>query len=438
MSKPDPATAVPVTPAANDSHARAADRIDPDAVLDLASRLVRLRTVHDRASSSVQQSGQQPAARPVEQPVEQPAEQPAADLLAEVMTSYGWHVTVTNVAPGRPNVVAVIEGRAVGRTLMFEGHTDVVTEGDPAAWSFDPYAGDIVDGFLRGRGAADMKGGLAAMLHAARAVEQAGFAGRLIVAALADEEGMMAGVKAFAAGDLAQSGVDGVIVCEPEAGEICTVAKGALRIAIDYIGVMAHGAMPQMGRNPIPALGPLLVGIAELERQLQHSVGPHPELGEFYVTPTIVAAGDTEQLNVIPAVATLRLDVRTVPATPHAPLLQLLERLARDIADEAGLGCQFDVIDDRAPVETPEDADVVRALVAAHRDIVGAEPTFGGVPGTTDGTILSRDARLQTVVYGPGGKWIAHQADEMCAAADIVTAARVYAEAAERFFAGSW
>ncbi len=414
-SKPDAAT---VVPASGDLPTRAADRIDPDAVLDLASRLVRLRTVHDRPDS--------------------PVEQPAADLLAEVMASYGWDVTVTDMASGRPNVVAVIGGSAAGRTLMFEGHTDVVTEGDSAAWSFDPYAGDIVDGFLRGRGAADMKGGLAAMIHAARAVEQAGFAGRLIVAALADEEGMMAGAKAFAASDLARSGVDGVIVCEPEAGEICTVAKGALRIAIDYIGVMAHGAMPRMGRNPIPALGPLLVGLAELERQLQHSVGPHPELGEFYVTPTIVAAGGTEQLNVIPAVATLRLDVRTVPATPHAPLLLLLERLAREIADEAGLGCRFDVIDDRAPVETPKDAAVVLALAAAHREIVGAEPVFGGVPGTTDGTILNRDAGLQTVVYGPGGKWIAHQADEMCDAADIATAARVYAEAAERFFAGRW
>ena len=86
-----------------------------------------------------------------------------------------------------------------GRTLMFEGHLDVVTEGDPDLWSFDPYGGDMVDGRLQGRGSADMKSGVAAMVHAARAVELGGFDGRIILGALADEEGMMLGAKYFAA-----------------------------------------------------------------------------------------------------------------------------------------------------------------------------------------------------------------------------------------------
>src|SRR5699024_7709927 len=149
-------------------------------------------------------------------------------VVAAAMRDFGWEVTVTEPAPGRPNVVGVVQGTGPGRTLMFEGHTDVVTEGDRAAWSFDPYAGDIVGGMLRGRGSADMKGGVAAMIHAARAVELAGFAGRIIVGALADEEGMMLGAKAFAASAIAHSGIDGVIVCEPEAGEICASSKGAL------------------------------------------------------------------------------------------------------------------------------------------------------------------------------------------------------------------
>ena len=168
------------------------------------------------------------------------------------MRGYGWPVTVTEVAPGRPNVVAVIEGNGPGRTLMFEGHTDVVTEGDSTSWTFDPFAGDVVDGFLRGRGSADMKSGVAAMIHAARAVERCGFAGRIIVGVLADEEGMMLGAKQFAASELAASGIDGVIVCEPEAGEVCACAKGALRLRVDLDGVMAHGAMPQHRAQPDP------------------------------------------------------------------------------------------------------------------------------------------------------------------------------------------
>ena len=98
--------------------------------------------------------------------------------------------------------------RRPGRTLMFEGHVDVVTEGDPDLWSFDPYAGDVVDGRLRGRGSADMKSGVAAMIHAARAVQLGGFAGRIVVGVLADEEGMMLGAKRFAA-DLQAGAVPG-------------------------------------------------------------------------------------------------------------------------------------------------------------------------------------------------------------------------------------
>lgn len=392
------------------------DGIDSDAVVDLAARLVRLRTVNDPGAAVV--------------------ERPAADLVAEVMRDFGWPVTVTDVAPGRPNVVAIVEGTGPGRTLMFEGHTDVVTEGDPSSWTFDPYGGDVVDGFLRGRGSADMKSGVAAMIHAVRAVELAGFTGRIIVAVLADEEGMMLGAKHFASSELA-AGIDGVIVCEPEAGEVCACAKGALRVRVDLDGVMAHGAMPQVGRNPIPALGALLVGFGELERQVGASVGTHPQLGDFYLTPTVLAAGSPEQANVIPARASLHLDIRTIPAVDHGGLVHLLTRLAERIAEEYELTATITVIDDRPPVDTPRDEPVVAALAAAHQDVTGRDPVFGGVPGTTDGTILTRDAGLATVVYGPGGKWIAHRTDEVVAVEDILTCARVYARAAARFLAGT-
>lgn len=391
----------------------AAARIDGDALIGLASALVTLRTVNEPGATVV--------------------ERPAADLIAGLMRSFGWQIAVTEVAPGRDNVIGVINGSQPGRTLMFEGHTDVVTEDDRSAWQFDPYAGDVVDGMLRGRGSADMKGGVAAMIYAARAVQQAGFDGRIIVGALADEEGMMLGAKAFAASETARSGIDGVIVCEPEAGEICASAKGALRIAIEYTGVMAHGAMPQIGTNPVPALGPLLVGLAELETRLQAEVGTHPELGDFYLTPTVLSAGTAAQQNVIPQIATVYLDVRTVPATAHPALIASIGDLVASIAAAHDLTAHVTVIDDRPPVDTPRGEAVVEALAHAHRRITGDEPVFGGVPGTTDGTILTRDAGLITVVYGPGDKWIAHQANEVCAVEDILTAARVYAETAELF-----
>jgi succinyl-diaminopimelate desuccinylase len=388
---------------------------DVDAAVRLTQRLVQLRTVNEPGAAAV--------------------EDPAARLLYDLMRGFGWHVTLEEVVPGRPNVVAIVDGTGPGRTLMFEGHTDVVTEGDRAEWDFYPYVGDIVDGRLRGRGSADMKSGVAAMIHAVRAVELGGFAGRIIVAALADEEGMMIGAKDFAGSPLAASGVDGVIVCEPEGGEICAVAKGAIRVRVDLHGLMAHGAMPQHGRNPIPALGQLLIGLSELQQQIAESVGPHEHLGEFYLTPTVLQAGSVEQLNVIPATASVLLDVRTIPAVGHQALLLLITKLSETIATEAGLRATVSVIDDRPPVNTPLQAPVVTALARAHELVTGEPARYGGVPGTTDGTILSRDAGLQTVVYGPGGKWIAHQANEYVEVADIITATRVYAAAARIFLA---
>jgi len=403
-----------------------AEEFDAAAVVDLAAALVRHRTVHDGAVHAV--------------------EAPAVALVADLMRGFSWSVTVTEVAPGRQSVVGVIDGgqpsgpdaRTPGRTLMFEGHVDVVTEGDPAGWSFDPYAGDIVAGQLRGRGSADMKSGVAAMLYAARAVQLGGFSGRLVVGVLADEEGMMLGAKRFARDLMAGSlpgidAIDGVIVCEPEGGEVCPVAKGAIRIMVTFIGEMAHGAMPKMGRNPLPAIGSLLIALTEIERGYQARVGTHPSLGDFSMTPTAVAGGSLEQVNVIPATTVLAIDVRTVPGVEHQELIALVRSLAASLAVEHRLEAVVEILDDRPPVDTPVGDPVVRAMLAGHRAATGEDAVLGGVPGTTDGTILTRDAGLPTVVYGPGGKWIAHQVDEVVEVAEIITCTRAYIAAARHF-----
>ena len=132
--------------------------IDADALVRFTQELVRIPSVHD--------------------PHRGLNEEPAAELVAAQMRSFGWTPMFDLVAPGRPNVIAVVEGGdGPGPTLMFEGHTDVVTEGD--GWTVDPFGGEIRDGRLWGRGSADMKGGLAAMLFAGDALVRRGpFPGR--------------------------------------------------------------------------------------------------------------------------------------------------------------------------------------------------------------------------------------------------------------------
>ncbi|MGN6688125.1 MAG: M20 family metallopeptidase, partial [Actinomycetales bacterium] len=257
-----------------------------------------------------------------------------------------------------------------------------------------------------------------------------------VVGALVDEEGLMLGAKHFAQTEDAR-GIDGVIVCEPEEGEICAVAKGAVRLRFDLRGVMAHGAMPQHAKNPVPVAAAIVASMAELQQELQEAHGEHEHLGWTYVTPTVVIAGDTDQINVIPATATVCFDVRTIPGVDHAGLVAEARSRGERAAAGTGVTVTVTVVDDRPAVDTPVGHPIVAALAAAHEAVCGEPARYGGVPGATDGTILTRDAGLATVVYGPGGKWIAHQANEYVEVADLERCARVYVAAARHFLANA-
>jgi succinyl-diaminopimelate desuccinylase len=165
-------------------------------------------------------------------------------------------------------------------------------------------------------------------------------------------------------------------------------------------------------------------------------VGDHDLLGRLSVTPTVVQAGDPTQINVIPPVALVAFDVRTIPGVDHTQLIDTLTQASLQAAAGTGVDVRVSVLDDRPVMDTPADHPLVTALADAHAQVTGHRPRFGGVPGATDGTILARDAGLPAVVYGPGGKWIAHQADEYVEVADLRTAVRVYQETARRFLAG--
>lgn len=388
--------------------------VDERALVDFTQRLVRIRSVHEPTTGS--------------------NETVAAELVARQMRDFGWEPEIVEVAPGRPNVIALVDGGGgEGSTLGFGGHTDVVTEGVLDEWTFDPYGAEIRDGRLYGRGAADMKSGVAAMLFGVRALELSGpFPGRVALLVFADEEGLMLGSKHFAASALARE-VDACVICEPEGGEVCTSAKGAVRIGIALHGAMAHGAMPEKGRNPIAAVGPMLMALGELEQDIRQRHDEHEHLGPIFITPTVLDAGDPEQVNVIPAAARVMLDIRTVPGVQHSDLIARIRALAERAGAPLGVSAELEVIDDRPAVEIDRDHPIVQSVVDAHHSELGEWPAYGGVPGATDGTIITRDAGIPTVVYGPGGKWIAHQVDEYVEVAELARYARVYARSARSY-----
>ena len=161
----------------------------------------------------------------------------------------GFEVRTEEVAPGRPNVWAVWEGDRPGKTLLFEAHTDVVTEGSAEEWEHPPFGAERDGGRIYGRGACDTKGNLAAAVVAVRAIRDSGvpFPGTLVLCHPVDEEGMMAGIKAFIENGHAE-GVDAAVICEPEENQLCMKPEGRAQ-------GRGHGARQDGARGHAPERG---------------------------------------------------------------------------------------------------------------------------------------------------------------------------------------
>lgn len=347
-------------------------------------------------------------------------------------------------APGRPNVIAFLRAKAgrpaaPSRCLMFEGHTDVVTEGDPALWTDPPFGAVLRDGRIYGRGANDMKAGLVCALAAMKAIKLSGvrLGGDILLGAVCDEEGRMLGIKHFVERGWADA-VTAAIVCEPEENHLCIAQKGVMWLHVVIQGVMAHGAMPLTGVNSAYPLARFLTHVQALEEREVARHGRHEFLGQPSITPTIVrspvkGAGEPQN-NVMPGAAECVLDFRLIPGQdPEWLAGQVEQMLKAAVAVDPRLSYQLEVVEVRHPTKTERSEPIVTALAAAHTEVTGAEPVYGGVPGSTDGTILNARKGIPIVTCGPGDIHIPHHVDEWVSVDEIKAAARMYVLAALRY-----
>ena len=353
----------------------------------------------------------------------------------------GLPVEVQEVAPGRPNVLSWIGEKGPGRRcLLLEGHTDVVTEGDAAEWTWPPFGGELRDGRIYGRGAADMKSGLAAAMVTLAAFKRAGVTpgGKLVVGALVDEEDGMIGVRHLVE-TAAGRELDAAIICEPEENELCLEQRGVVWARIRARGHMAHGAMPEAGANPITALGAVLREVPALERQLRKLCQKSRHLKPPTVTPTIVQGPPrgvgAPQSNVIPALAEMTLDVRLTPGIDAEGLRGVLEALCRKAeAAVPGVKLEWEPVNAfRLATSVDKAEPIAQAMMHGVRKATGRAPRYGGVPGSTDGTILRMELGIPIVTCGPGNRLIPHQVDEYVEVRELVEAARIYAASALKY-----
>lgn len=349
-------------------------------------------------------------------------ERPIADLIERWATAHD--LAVQRVGdPQRPSLVVTTTRTADGPALMLCGHTDTVGHGSMA----DPTTPTVRDGRMYGRGTYDMKGGLAAALVAAARLNRPDHTGRVIVAAAADEEHLSAGATAI----LDHVTADAAIVTEPTELTVVTAHRGFVWVRIDVQGVAAHGSRPHLGVDAIAAAGPLLTGLADLQRHLDRT--RHPLVGPGVVHASLIEGGTEE--STIPDRCSLVVERRTIPGeTTEAVLAEIDEHLvgpARRVTPGATFTAT--VTAQRLPLETPESAPVVRAALAAQQRVLGRTDGPAGGSYWADSALLSA-AGIPTVLIGPIGEG-AHAETEWVDLESVGTTALLLQEVARNLSA---
>src|SRR5581483_8862556 len=252
-----------------------------------------------------------------------PGEREIAEAVAGALRRIGLDVEMQDASPGRPNVVGILSGRRPGRTLMLCGHTDTVGVTGMRA-PFDPVE---KDGRLYGRGAQDMKAGVAAMIDAARALVARGGLdqGRLVIAAVVDEEHSSIGADAL----VAKYSADAAVVTEPTDLAVAIAHKGFAWLDVTVLGRAAHGSRPAEGQDAILRLGRVLVRLEALDRALQ-AREPHPLVGTASLHASLIAGGT--ELSTYPDRAVLQMERRTLPSESQTDALNEVERILNDLA----------------------------------------------------------------------------------------------------------
>jgi len=347
-------------------------------------------------------------------------EQQCAYYVGKMLQDAGLQVTYHEFAGGRISVVARLAGTGSKAALCFGGHLDTVPLG-AKPWSKDPFAGEVSDGDIYGRGTTDMKAGVAAYLWAALQLARLsrGKADIVFVSVAGEETGCQGSFQL--AREHIVKGVRAVVIAEPTSNYPIVGHRGALWLRAETSGVTAHGSMPHLGVN---AIYKAARAIGKLER-FSFNLTPHPLLGG--PTLNVGTMGGGINLNSVPDRAEFTIDLRTIPDQDHGALLRHMQSY---LGEEVSLKPVVDVPGVWTDVGEPwiqEIFDLVQSTLGEKIEARGApyftdaaalKPAFDGAP---------------TVILGPGDMTLAHQTDEYCKISRIDEAAHIYETIARRW-----
>jgi len=340
--------------------------------------------------------------------------------VADWATSAGLATETLEATPGRPSVLVRSHTDGTGRSLLLCGHLDTVGVGQMS----DPLT-PIIDGDrLYGRGAYDMKAGLAAALIACREATRLGLPGEVIVAAVADEEHSSIGVQEI----LRHTAAHAAIVTEPTELTVATAHRGFVWTEINVVGKAAHGSRPHLGVDAILKTGPILISLSDLNQQLRRR--QHPRLGNGFVHASIISGGREE--STIPDGCLLTIERRTLPG-------ESVDDVERDIAEllascrtaDPELRVSSHTTLARPPFETADDEHIVQAVAAAATKTLGKRAELTGVSYWADASLIA-SAGIPTVLFGPDGDG-AHATVEWASMSGMVACAKILIAVAADF-----
>ncbi len=330
------------------------------------------------------------------------------------------------------NVVGVVQGRAPGRTLLFDAHTDTVGVEGAVPWQREPFSGAVEGGFLHGRGSADMKGALAAMVHGVARADRSSLAGRVVVSASVMEE-VLEGVALQKVMDAHPP--DFVVIGEATNLKLVRGGRGRAEIHLETLGVPSHSSAPHLGRNAALDMMKVISGVEGVR------LPENPLMGPAILALTEVASAPYPANSVIPSICRATYDRRTLPGETAEDVLGAITGLpeAQGINLKAGIGLgDYTTFTGRTLEKEkffpawlfPEDEWLVgrsrRGLEAA-----GLDPELGAYRFCTNAAYSAGEAGVPTVGFGPAQEADAHMVDEKLALADLEAAARGYRGIAE-------
>jgi len=360
----------------------------------------------------------------VQTPTENPPgnEKAAAQFLKPLLTKMGFKTKKVLSPKGRLNLMAERRWGRGGRTLIFNGHLDVVPAGDPSQWKYPPFQGKLSKGRIYGRGASDMKSGIASFIHALSTIGRSKIRlrqGAVVLHLVSDEESHGHQGTGFLS---QQGGIrgDAVLVGEPTDLQPVIAQKGALWLRISTLGKSAHGSRPHMGVNAVEKMMKVMERLSSIRLEKEH-----PLLGKPTLSIGTIRGGT--KINIVPDRCEIEVDRRMLPGEKKEEVLKQMEETLDSLCpQDPFFQYRMEEIDFAEPSEVNPEEEIVKVGVEAIQNVTGKKPSLRVFSGFTDSRFYINQCHIPALIFGPGGVDQAHTTDESVEVDALVHAAHIY------------